>query len=52
MIERTIEINVSQGTEEIGNMLEKVVSEGGGKKAGVEGYRIAGKTGVLTRKCV
>ncbi|MBQ4049098.1 MAG: stage V sporulation protein D [Clostridia bacterium] len=33
----------------VSSMLEKVVSEGGGSKAGVEGFKIAGKTGTAQK---
>lgn len=40
--ERVLEKSIS---EEIRKALQKVVTEGGGKKAGVEGYLVGGKTG-------
>ncbi len=39
----------AQTSEMLRNMLEKVVSEGGGHKAGVKGYRIGGKTGTAQK---
>ncbi|MDE7394697.1 MAG: PASTA domain-containing protein, partial [Clostridiales bacterium] len=38
-----------QTSEKLRVMLEKVVSEGGGHKAGVQGYRIGGKTGTAQK---
>lgn len=36
----------------LSNLLEKVVSEGSGKQAYIEGYHVAGKTGVFGLTCV
>ncbi len=46
---RTISENASKI---LASMLEGVVEEGSGKKAGVDGYRIGGKTGIFPLGCV
>ena len=44
---------VSEETSTIlAKMLEGVVTEGSGKKAYIEGYKVGGKTGVVPLKCV
>ncbi len=44
---------VSEKTSKVlANMLEGVITQGSGKKAGVEGYKIGGKTGVFGLTCV
>lgn len=46
VVRRAIQQSTS---EKLRNMLEKVVSEGGGHKAGVKGYKIGGKTGTAQK---
>ena len=41
-----------EASEMLAKMLEGVIRDGSGKKAGVEGYRIGGKTGVFGLTCV
>ena len=42
----------AQTSEKLAQMLEGVVRDGGGKKAYIEGYKIAGKTGDILTTCV
>ena len=46
---RTVSENTSK---QLAEMLEGVVRDGSGKRAYIEGYRIAGKTGVFPLGCV
>ena len=41
-----------EASEMLAKMLEGVIRDGSGKKAGVEGYRIGGKTGDILTTCV
>ena len=43
------QVITTEKAQELTMMLEKVVSEGGGKLAAVKGYRIAGKTGTAEK---
>ena len=46
IVRNVISANVA---EQMRGMMEKVVSEGGGKRAAIKGYRIAGKTGTAEK---